>query len=133
MENDALVFLFCQDFEEFVQSSGDAGVAVFSVSTLVNLMDAAMADMIASALARVPMRVVWKFKGDRQPATLGNNTLLASWLPQGDLLGQYSKAMDGGDGMGRSSIQWRGQENFHRGRWGGLTKFMGGLDRKCCQ
>ena len=100
LKNDTIVFIFFQDFEEFVQGSGDAGVAVFSVSTLVNLMDAAMADMIASALARVPMRVVWKFKGDRQPATLGNNTLLASWLPQGDLLGQYSELMDGRNGMG---------------------------------
>ncbi|XP_038068986.1 UDP-glucuronosyltransferase 2A1-like [Patiria miniata] len=75
------------DFEEFVQGSGDRGVLVFSVSTLTNIMDDAMADMIAAALARLPLRVVWKFVGDRRPATLGNNTLLASWLPQGDLLG----------------------------------------------
>ena len=77
-----------QDFEEFVQGSGDEGVLVFSVSTLVNTMDDDMADMLAGALARLPLRVVWKYVGTRQPATLGNNTLLASWLPQNDLLGK---------------------------------------------
>ena len=78
---------FGKDLEEFVQGSGEAGVLVFSISTLTNLMDDEMADMIATALSRVPLRVVWKFVGDRTPLTLGNNTLLASWLPKGDLLG----------------------------------------------
>ncbi|XP_033625495.1 UDP-glucuronosyltransferase 2C1-like [Asterias rubens] len=76
-----------QEFETFVQGSGDEGVLVFSVSTLVNIMDDKMADMIAGALARLPFRVIWKYMSERRPATLGNNTMLASWIPQNDLLG----------------------------------------------
>ncbi len=72
-----------------MQESGDEGVLVFSISTLVKSMDDKMADMIAGALARLPFRVIWKYVAERQPATLGNNTLLASWIPQNDLLGKF--------------------------------------------
>ena len=72
-----------------MQGSGDEGVLVFSFSTLVNHMDDKMADMIAGALARLPFRVAWKYMVERQPATLGNNTLLSEWIPQNDLLGKF--------------------------------------------
>ncbi|XP_071807615.1 UDP-glucuronosyltransferase 2C1-like [Asterias amurensis] len=82
-----------QELEAFMQGSGDQGVLVFSFSTLVNHMDDKMADMIAGALARLPFRVIWKYMGERQPATLGNNTLLAKWIPQNDLLGHNKTKM----------------------------------------
>uniref|UniRef100_A0A4W5QLK1 UDP-glucuronosyltransferase n=1 Tax=Hucho hucho TaxID=62062 RepID=A0A4W5QLK1_9TELE len=55
-----------QDLEEFVHSSGEHGVIIMSLGTLV--------------------KIIWRHKGDR-PATLGNNTLLVDWMPQNDLLG----------------------------------------------
>ncbi|XP_033646647.1 UDP-glucuronosyltransferase 2C1-like [Asterias rubens] len=82
-----------QELEAFMQGSGDEGVLVFSFSTLVNHMDDKMADMIAGALARLPFRVAWKYMVERQPATLGNNTLLSEWIPQNDLLGHNKTKM----------------------------------------
>ncbi|KTG41751.1 hypothetical protein cypCar_00023841 [Cyprinus carpio] len=43
-------------------------------------------DAIATAFARMPQKVVWRFIGER-PSSLGNNTLLLKWIPQNDLLG----------------------------------------------
>jgi glucuronosyltransferase len=45
-----------------------------------------MTEVIASAFARLPQKVVWRHLGER-PLSLGNNTLLVKWLPQNDLLG----------------------------------------------
>ena len=77
--------------EEFVQGSGEHGVVVFSVSTLLKHMDMDMANMIASALARLPQRVVWKYLGKEKPTTLGNNTLTVSWISQHDLIGNLGE------------------------------------------
>uniref|UniRef100_A0A3Q1ENP3 UDP-glucuronosyltransferase n=1 Tax=Acanthochromis polyacanthus TaxID=80966 RepID=A0A3Q1ENP3_9TELE len=41
---------------------------------------------IAAAFAKLPQKVIWRYKGSR-PDTLGNNTLLVDWMPQNDLLG----------------------------------------------
>uniref|UniRef100_A0A3Q3FEI1 UDP-glucuronosyltransferase n=1 Tax=Labrus bergylta TaxID=56723 RepID=A0A3Q3FEI1_9LABR len=63
------------ELEEFVQSSGDHGVVVMTLGTL-----------IAAAFAQLPQKVIWRYMGQR-PSNLGNNTLMVSWLPQKDLLG----------------------------------------------
>lgn len=55
------VFLFVcsqQDMEEFVQSSGDDGIVVFSLGSMINNITREKADMMASALAQVPQKVV---------------------------------------------------------------------------
>ncbi|CAN9506754.1 unnamed protein product [Ophioblennius macclurei] len=75
-----------QHLEEFVQSSGDHGVIIMSLGTLIGEMPPDLADEIAAAFARLPQKVIWRHKG-RTPATLGNNTLLVEWMPQNDLLG----------------------------------------------
>ncbi|XP_060895351.1 UDP-glucuronosyltransferase 2C1-like [Labrus mixtus] len=75
-----------EDLEEFVQSSGEHGVIIMSLGTLIAKLPHDLADAIASAFARVPQKVIWRHKGDK-PATLGNNTLLVDWMPQNDLLG----------------------------------------------
>ncbi|XP_036389365.1 UDP glucuronosyltransferase 5 family, polypeptide E1 [Megalops cyprinoides] len=72
--------------EEFVQSSGEHGVVIMSLGTLLGSLQPEMAEVIASAFARLPQKVVWRHLGER-PSTLGNNTLLLDWLPQNDLLG----------------------------------------------
>uniref|UniRef100_A0A8C6MRT6 glucuronosyltransferase n=1 Tax=Mus spicilegus TaxID=10103 RepID=A0A8C6MRT6_MUSSI len=75
-----------KDMEEFVQSSGDHGVVVFSLGSMVSNMTEEKANAIAWALAQIPQKVLWKFDG-KTPATLGHNTRVYKWLPQNDLLG----------------------------------------------
>ncbi|XP_046898302.1 UDP-glucuronosyltransferase 2A1-like, partial [Hypomesus transpacificus] len=75
-----------QDLEEFVQSSGEHGVIVMSLGTLVGELPQDLADKIAAAFSQLPQKVIWRYKGSR-PATLGNNTLIVDWMPQNDLLG----------------------------------------------
>ncbi|XP_040050900.2 UDP-glucuronosyltransferase 2A1-like [Gasterosteus aculeatus] len=75
-----------EDVEEFVQSSGDAGIVVFTLGSFIKNITAEKANMIASALAQIPQKVLWRYSGDK-PATLGGNTRLYDWIPQNDLLG----------------------------------------------
>ncbi|ELV11866.1 UDP-glucuronosyltransferase 2B31 [Tupaia chinensis] len=75
-----------KEMEDFVQSSGENGVVVFSLGSIVSNMTEDRANVIASALAQIPQKVVWRFDG-KKPATLGSNTRLYKWIPQNDLLG----------------------------------------------
>nr|XP_061819536.1 UDP-glucuronosyltransferase 2A2-like [Nerophis lumbriciformis] len=72
--------------EEFMQSSGEHGVILMSLGTFVSELSADVADKIAAAFAKLPQKVIWRYKGAK-PSTLGNNTLLVDWMPQNDLLG----------------------------------------------
>ncbi|XP_041635695.1 UDP glucuronosyltransferase 5 family, polypeptide G1 [Cheilinus undulatus] len=74
------------DLEAFMQSSGEHGVVVMSLGTLVSALSRDVTEAIAAAFAQLPQKVVWKFLGEK-PSSLGNNTLLVKWLPQNDLLG----------------------------------------------
>eukprot|EP00073_Rattus_norvegicus_P052254 XP_017454638.1 PREDICTED: UDP-glucuronosyltransferase 2B37 isoform X2 [Rattus norvegicus] len=75
-----------KDIEDFVQSSGEHGVVVFSLGSMVSSMTEEKANAVAWALAQIPQKVLWKFDG-KTPATLGPNTRVYKWLPQNDLLG----------------------------------------------
>ncbi|XP_006896880.1 PREDICTED: UDP-glucuronosyltransferase 2A3 isoform X3 [Elephantulus edwardii] len=75
-----------KEMEEFVQSSGEHGVVVFSLGSMVKNLTEEKANLIASALAQIPQKVLWRYKGVK-PATLGANTRLYDWIPQNDLLG----------------------------------------------
>ncbi|KAM4592403.1 UDP-glucuronosyltransferase 2B17-like [Odontesthes bonariensis] len=75
-----------EHLEEFVQSSGEHGVIIMSLGTLIGDLPHDLADGIAAAFAKLPQKVIWRYKGVR-PSTLGNNTLLVDWMPQNDLLG----------------------------------------------
>ncbi|XP_037614286.1 LOW QUALITY PROTEIN: UDP-glucuronosyltransferase 2A2-like [Sebastes umbrosus] len=75
-----------EHLEVFVQSSGEHGVIIMSLGTLVNELPADITNEIAAAFAKLPQKVIWRHKGAR-PATLGNNTLIVDWMPQNDLLG----------------------------------------------
>uniref|UniRef100_A0A8C6UDG0 Glucuronosyltransferase n=1 Tax=Neogobius melanostomus TaxID=47308 RepID=A0A8C6UDG0_9GOBI len=74
------------DLEEFVQSSGNHGVVLMSLGTIVSKLPAHITEEIAAAFAQLPQKVIWRYLGKR-PANLGNNTLLVEWFPQNDLLG----------------------------------------------
>lgn len=52
-----IILLFVQDMEEFVQSSGDAGIVVFTLGSMINNVTRERANMIASALAQIPQKV----------------------------------------------------------------------------
>ncbi|XDB51441.1 hypothetical protein ABFV05_005057 [Capra hircus] len=75
-----------EEIEEFVQSSGEHGIVVFTLGSMVTNMTEERANMIASALAEIPQKVLWRHDG-KKPDTLGPNTRLYKWVPQNDLLG----------------------------------------------
>ncbi|XP_012641426.2 UDP-glucuronosyltransferase 2B31-like [Microcebus murinus] len=75
-----------KEMEDFVQSSGENGVVVFSLGSMLSNMTEERANVIASALAQIPQKVLWRFDG-KKPDTLGPNTRLFKWMPQNDLLG----------------------------------------------
>ncbi|XP_053182146.1 UDP-glucuronosyltransferase 2B31-like [Scomber japonicus] len=75
-----------KELEDFVQSSGEHGIIVMTLGTLVAKLPEDMTEDIAAAFAQLPQKVIWKHKGKR-PSSLGNNTLILDWLPQNDLLG----------------------------------------------
>ncbi|EPY78226.1 UDP glucuronosyltransferase 2 family precursor [Camelus ferus] len=75
-----------KDLEEFVQSSGEDGVVVFTLGSMIRNLTEEKANMIASALAQIPQKVLWRYTG-KKPDTLGANTRLYEWIPQNDLLG----------------------------------------------
>lgn len=72
--------------ERFMQSSGEHGVIVMSLGTLIGSIGPEISDVFASAFARLPQKVVWRHVGPK-PSALGNNTLILDWIPQNDLLG----------------------------------------------
>ncbi|XP_042352149.1 UDP-glucuronosyltransferase 2A1-like [Plectropomus leopardus] len=74
------------ELEEFVQSSGDHGVIMMTLGTLVEKLPLEVTEEIAAAFAQLSQKVIWRYRGQR-PANLGNNTLMVDWLPQNDLLG----------------------------------------------
>ncbi|XP_068166289.1 UDP-glucuronosyltransferase 2A1-like [Antennarius striatus] len=75
-----------EDMEEFVQSSGDAGIVVFSLGSFIKNISSEKENMIASALAQIPQKVLWKYSGEK-PKSLAANTRIYNWIPQNDLLG----------------------------------------------
>ncbi|KAJ3614770.1 hypothetical protein NHX12_018340 [Muraenolepis orangiensis] len=74
------------DLEDFVQSSGEHGVILMSLGSLVKGLPIEITNCIASAFAQLPQKVIWRHAGET-PSTLGNNTMLVKWIPQNDLLG----------------------------------------------
>ncbi|XP_016079386.1 PREDICTED: UDP-glucuronosyltransferase 2B4-like isoform X1 [Miniopterus natalensis] len=75
-----------KEMEEFAQSSGQNGIVVFTLGSMVSNISEERANVIASALAQIPQKVLWRFNG-KKPDTLGPNTRLYKWIPQNDLLG----------------------------------------------
>ncbi|XP_061836353.1 UDP-glucuronosyltransferase 2A2-like [Nerophis lumbriciformis] len=75
-----------EDMEEFVQSSGEDGIVVFTLGSFINNITTEKANMIASGLAQIPQKVLWRYSGEK-PATLAPNTRTYDWIPQNDLLG----------------------------------------------
>ncbi|XP_063052932.1 UDP-glucuronosyltransferase 2B20-like [Engraulis encrasicolus] len=74
------------DLEEFVQSSGDDGVVVFTFGSLYKNLTPERRDMFLTAFQQIPQKVIWGFNGER-PQHLPPNVRIYKWIPQNDLLG----------------------------------------------
>ncbi|XP_032133742.1 UDP-glucuronosyltransferase 1-1 isoform X1 [Sapajus apella] len=74
-----------QEFEAYVNASGEHGIVVFSLGSMVSEIPEKKAMEIADALGKIPQTVLWRYTGTR-PSNLANNTILVKWLPQNDLL-----------------------------------------------
>ncbi|XP_043856821.1 UDP-glucuronosyltransferase 1A1-like isoform X5 [Dromiciops gliroides] len=74
-----------QEFEAYVNASGEHGVVVFSLGSMVSEIPMAKAMEIAEALGTIPQTVLWRYTG-KTPSNLAKNTKLVKWLPQNDLL-----------------------------------------------
>nr|ACG64317.1 UDP glycosyl transferase 1A5A (predicted) [Otolemur garnettii] len=78
--------LLSQEFEAYVNASGEHGIVVFSLGSMVSEIPEKKAMEIADALGKIPQTVLWRYTGTR-PSNLAKNTILVKWLPQNDLLG----------------------------------------------
>ncbi|XP_030310331.1 UDP-glucuronosyltransferase 1-1 isoform X1 [Calypte anna] len=74
-----------QEFEEIVNASGEHGIVVFSLGSMVSDIPIKQAREIADALATIPQTVLWRYTG-KAPPNLPKNVKLVKWLPQNDLL-----------------------------------------------
>ncbi|KAL2304957.1 hypothetical protein Nmel_006924 [Mimus melanotis] len=75
-----------KEMEEFVQSSGEHGVIVFTLGSMVHNLSDEKSNVIAKALSQLPQKVLWRYKG-KKPESLGSNTRIYDWIPQNDLIG----------------------------------------------
>ena len=126
-----------KELEDFVQNSGEHGVIVMTLGTLVAKLPEDITEEIAAAFAQLPQKVIWRHKGKR-PSTLGNNTLLLEWLPQNDLLGHPKTrafvAHGGTNGMQEAiyhgvplvglPLMFDQQDNFFRMKARGVAKVL---------
>ncbi|NXF54624.1 UD11 glucuronosyltransferase, partial [Oceanites oceanicus] len=74
-----------QEFEAIVNASGEHGIVVFSLGSMVSEIPMKKATEIADALGSVPQTVLWRYTGE-VPPNLPKNVKLVKWLPQNDLL-----------------------------------------------
>ncbi|XP_015723212.1 UDP-glucuronosyltransferase 1-1-like isoform X18 [Coturnix japonica] len=74
-----------KEFEAIVNASGEHGIVVFSLGSMVSEIPMKKAMEIADALGTVPQTVLWRYTGE-VPPNLPKNVKLVKWLPQNDLL-----------------------------------------------
>ncbi|XP_041573307.2 UDP-glucuronosyltransferase 1A1 isoform X3 [Taeniopygia guttata] len=74
-----------QEFEAMVNASGEHGIVVFSLGSMVSEIPMKKAMEIAEGLGKVPQMVLWRYTG-KAPPNLPKNVKLVKWLPQNDLL-----------------------------------------------
>ncbi|XP_018977900.2 UDP-glucuronosyltransferase 1-6-like isoform X1 [Cyprinus carpio] len=75
-----------KEVEEFVKGSGEHGIVVFSLGSLVSSMPKKKAAIFFKAFSMIPQRVLWRYTGEI-PDNVPENVKLMKWLPQNDLLG----------------------------------------------
>ncbi|XP_034377901.1 UDP-glucuronosyltransferase 1A7 isoform X7 [Arvicanthis niloticus] len=103
-----------KEFEAYVNASGEHGIVVFSLGSMVSEIPEKKAMEIAEALGRIPQTVLWRYTGTK-PSNLAKNTILVKWLPQNDLLG-HPKA--------RAFITHSGSHGIYEGICNGVPMVM---------
>ncbi|XP_047726806.1 UDP-glucuronosyltransferase 1A1-like [Prionailurus viverrinus] len=103
-----------QEFEAYVNASGEHGIVVFSLGSMVSDIPKETAMEIADALGKIPQTVLWRYTGT-PPPNLAKNTILVKWLPQNDLLG-HPKA--------RAFITHSGSHGIYEGICNGVPMVM---------
>ena len=51
-----------EELEEFMQSAGDDGVILVSFGTYLRSLDENLIKLMATALSRLPQKIIWKIK-----------------------------------------------------------------------
>ncbi|XP_060480223.2 UDP-glucuronosyltransferase 1A3 isoform X1 [Panthera onca] len=103
-----------QEFEAYVNASGEHGIVVFSLGSMISEIPKEKAMEIADALGKIPQTVLWRYTGT-PPPNLAKNTILVKWLPQNDLLG-HPKA--------RAFITHSGSHGIYEGICNGVPMVM---------
>ncbi|XP_045415502.1 UDP-glucuronosyltransferase 1-6 isoform X1 [Lemur catta] len=103
-----------QEFEAYINASGEHGIVVFSLGSMVSEIPEKKAMDIADALGKIPQTVLWRYTGTR-PSNLANNTILVKWLPQNDLLGHPKT---------RAFITHSGSHGIYEGMCNGVPMVM---------
>ncbi|XP_038054712.1 UDP-glucuronosyltransferase 2B20-like [Patiria miniata] len=90
-----------EDVAQFLDTA-PSGVVMFSMGTFVTMMERAQAQMFADAFAMLPHRVLWQSGADLSGLRLGNNTLVAKWLPMTQVMEHQNVRLYVGHGAGLS-------------------------------
>ncbi|XP_068212432.1 UDP-glucosyltransferase 2-like [Palaemon carinicauda] len=77
-----------KDLEEFAESSGDAGIILFSLGSIVRSRDIPHEYKVVflKAFRKLSQKVIWKYEED--DLDLPPNVIARKWLPQQDILGK---------------------------------------------
>ncbi|XP_077998198.1 2-hydroxyacylsphingosine 1-beta-galactosyltransferase-like [Glandiceps talaboti] len=77
-----------KELEDFVQSSGDDGIVIFSLGTYAVVDDGEHFRKFVMGLNKLPQKIIAKYDGDKTPEYVDTDKFkLMKWLPQNDLLG----------------------------------------------
>ncbi|XP_077998197.1 UDP-glucuronosyltransferase 2B15-like [Glandiceps talaboti] len=77
-----------KELEDFVQSSGDDGIVIFSLGTYAVMDDGEHFRKFVMGLNKLPQKIIAKYDGDNPPAYVDTDKFkLMKWLPQNDVLG----------------------------------------------
>lgn len=78
--------IFPQDIADFLQ--GEESVIYFSLGSVAKSerMPSKYLDILVSAFAKIPYKVIWKFETERKD--IPKNVFMKKWMPQQDVLGK---------------------------------------------
>ncbi|KAG9480647.1 hypothetical protein GDO78_012226 [Eleutherodactylus coqui] len=98
LENQQKILRTCRqspalDMEKIAQSSGEHGMIVFSLGSMVKNVTDERSNVIAAALSQLPQKVIWRYSG-KIPSTLGKNTTKA-FITHGGTNGIYEAIYHG--------------------------------------
>ena len=72
--------------QDFITQGNPKDLVLVSFGTVISNFKSEFLETIASGLAQVPAKVIWKFKG-QLPQNVSTNTRIVPWMQQNDLLG----------------------------------------------